>query len=178
MGNIMKQLRKYEILRGIVYIIFGVLIINDPRGIFQLAVYLISAYVAIMGIVNVYEGRKVRKQTETYGLSFLGGIVQIIFAGMILVFSKGIVSVLPIFLGFMILIGGMLYGIQALNLRNYVNVRWVPMLIYSALLIIFGFILLFNPFQSVLAMFSLFGWVLIFMGFGAIMTYIQLRNIR
>lgn len=178
MGNIMKQLRKYEILRGIVYIIFGVLIINDPRGIFQLAVYLISAYVAIMGLVNVYEGWKIRNQTGSYGLGFLGGVVQIIFAGMILVFSKGIVSFLPIFLGFMILVGGMLYGMQALNLRNYVNVRWVPMLVYSAILIVFGFILLFNPFTSVLVMFRLFGWVLIFMGIGAIITYIQLRNIR
>lgn len=177
MGNLMTQLKKYAVLRGIIYILFGCFIVANPRTIFQLAVYLISAYIAIMGVFNAFEGWKVKKQTNAYGLSFLGGAIQIIFAGFILVFAKGIVSILPIFLGFIILIVGMSYAMQALNLRNYVNVKWVPMMVYSALLIVGGFVILFNPFKSTLVLFQMFGAILIFMGIGAIASYFQLRKI-
>ncbi|MBO0471270.1 DUF308 domain-containing protein [Enterococcus sp. DIV0242_7C1] len=177
MNNVMEQLRKYALLRGIVYILFGLLIVVNPRSVFQAAVYFISAYIAIMGILNLYDGFKVKKATGTYGMSFLGGIVLLVIAGIVLVFAKGIVSILPIFLGLAIVIVGVSRGMQAVNLRNYVNVNWLPMLIYSAILIIAGLVLTFNPFSSVLVLFQLFGGILIFMGIGEVVAFFQLRNI-
>ncbi|MGX7265648.1 HdeD family acid-resistance protein [Enterococcus crotali] len=177
MNNVMEQLRKYALLRGIVYIIFGVLILINPRSVFQLAVYFISAYIAIMGVLNLYDGFRVKKATGTYGMSFLGGIVLLVIAGIVLVFAKGIVSILPIFLGLVIVIVGVTRVIQSVNLRTYVNVSWLPMLIYSVILIIAGLVLTFNPFSSLLVLFQLFGGILIFMGIGEVVSFFQLRNI-
>ncbi|OJG98515.1 hypothetical protein RV18_GL002938 [Enterococcus termitis] len=173
----MEQLRKYALLRGIVYIIFGLLILFDPRSVFQLAVYFISAYIALMGVLNLYDGFKVKKATGTYGMSFLGGIILLVLAGIILVFAKGIVSILPIFLGLVIVIIGASRAMQAVNLRSYVNVNWLPMLIYSGILIVAGLVLIFNPFSSLLVLFQLFGGILVFMGIGEIVAFFQLRNI-
>ncbi|MFD1901940.1 HdeD family acid-resistance protein [Enterococcus termitis] len=177
MNNVMEQLRKYALLRGIVYIIFGLLILFDPRSVFQLAVYFISAYIALMGVLNLYDGFKVKKATGTYGMSFLGGIILLVLAGIILVFAKGIVSILPIFLGLVIVIIGASRAMQAVNLRSYVNVNWLPMLIYSGILIVAGLVLIFNPFSSLLVLFQLFGGILVFMGIGEIVAFFQLRNI-
>lgn len=178
MNNVMEQLKKYAVLRGIVYIIFGLLILFNPRSVFQLAVYFISAYIAIMGILNLYDGIKVKKSTGTYGMSFLGGIVLIVIAAIVLVFAKGIVSILPIFLGLAIIIVGVSRGMQAVNLRSYVNVNWVPMMIYSVILVIAGLVLTFNPFSSVLVLFQLFGGILVFMGIGEFAAFFQLRKIK
>ncbi|MEI5993500.1 HdeD family acid-resistance protein [Candidatus Enterococcus mansonii] len=178
MNNVMEQLRKYALLRGIVYIIFGFLILINPRSVFQLAVYFISAYIAIMGILNLYDGFKVKKVTGTYGMSFLGGILLIVMAGIVLVFAKGIVSILPIFLGLVIVVVGVTRGIQSINLRSYATVNWLPMLIYSVVLVLAGLVLTFNPFSSLLVLFQLFGGILIFMGIGEMTSYFQLRHIK
>lgn len=177
MSSVMEQLRKYALLRGIVYIIFGLLILVNPGSVFQVAVYFISAYIAIIGVLNLYDGFKVKKATGTYGMSFLSGIVLLVIAGIVLVFAKGIVSILPIFLGLVIVVVGVSRAIQAVNLRTYVNVNWMPMLIYSVILIIAGLVLTFNPFSSLLVLFQLFGGILIFMGIGEVVAFFQLRNL-
>jgi uncharacterized membrane protein HdeD (DUF308 family) len=178
MNNVMEQLRKYALLRGVVYILFGLLILFNPRDVFQAAVYFISAYIAIMGLLSLYDGFKVKKATGTYGMSFLGGIVLVIVAAIVLVFAKGVVSILPIFLGLIIVIVGLTRAMQANNLRSYVNVSWLPMMIYSVILIVAGLVLTFNPFGSLLVLFQLFGIILIFMGIGEITSFFQLRKIQ
>ncbi|MGX7244553.1 HdeD family acid-resistance protein [Enterococcus quebecensis] len=178
MNNVMEQLRKYALLRGLVYMIFGLLIVINPRSVFQVAVYFISAYIAIIGILNLYDGLKIKKATGTYGMSFLGGIILLVIAGIVLTFAEGIVSILPVFLGLVIVIVGVTRAIQAVNLRTYVNVSWMPMLIYSVILVIAGLVLTFNPFSSLLVLFQLFGGILIFMGIGEVVSYFQLRNIK
>lgn len=178
MSNVIESLKKYALLRGIIYIILGIIILMNPNEVFKVGVYFISLYTAFSGLVNVYEGIKVKKQTGEYGMSFMGGIVLLLIAGIILFFAKGIVSILPIFLGLMIVISGVYKLMQALNLRTYVNVNWVPYLIYSIILIIAGLTLTFNPFSSVLFLFQLFGGLLIFMGISEIISFFQLRNIE
>lgn len=178
MNNVMEQLKKYALLRGSVYMIFGLLILINPRSVFQWVIYFISVYIAIMGVLNLYDGFKVKKATGTYGMNFLGGIILLVSAGVVLVFAKGIVSILPIFLGLVIVFVGVTRAIQSVNLRNYVNVSWLPMLIYSVILIIAGLVLTFNPFSSLLVLFQLFGGILIFMGIGEIVSFFQLRTIK
>lgn len=178
MNSVVEQFRKYALLRGIAYIIFGALVVINPNSVFKLAVYFISAYIALMGVMNLSDGLKVKKTTGTYGISFLGGIMLLLIAGIVLVFAKGIVSILPIFLGLVIAFIGVSRGIQAVNLRNYVNVSWMPMFIYSVILVISGLVLTFNPFSSLLVLFQLFGGILVFMGIGEVLSFFQLRNIK
>lgn len=177
MSSVLEKLKKYAVLRGVIYIIFGLLILLNPRSIFQLTVYFVSAYIAIMGILNIIDGVKVKKATDTYGMSFMGGIVLLVIALFVLVFAKGIVSILPIFLGLAIAIAGIARAVQSVNLRQYVNVKWVPMLVYGLVLIVAGLVLMFNPFSSVLVLFQLFGGILIFMGIGEFVAFFQLRHL-
>lgn len=178
MSNVIENLKKYALLRGIIYIIFGIIILMNPNEVFKVGVYFISAYTAFNGLVNVYEGLKVKKQTGSYGMNFMGGIILLLLAGIILFFAKGIVSILPIFLGLMIVIGGVIKLMQALNLRGYVNINWVPYMIYSIILIVAGLTLTFNPFSSLLFLFQLFGGLLIFMGISEIISFFQLSKLE
>lgn len=178
MDTIMNQLKKSVVLRGVVFIIFGLITIISPNGVFQTVVYFISAYIAIMGILNIFDGIKIKKETNAYGVTFIGGWTLLILAVFVLVFAKGIVSILPIILGLGIAVSGVTRCIQAVNLRQYVNVNWVPMFIYGAVLIIAALILTFNPFSSILVLVQLFGGILILMGIGEFATFLQLRKIN
>lgn len=178
MSNVMDQIRKYALLRAIAYILFGIVIVMNPHAVFNLAVYFISAYTAIMGLLSVYEGFKIKKQTGEYGMSMMGGIILLVLAGIILVFAKGIVSILPFFLGIIIVIVGIARFIQANNLKNYPQVNWVSLMIYAVITFVAGLVLVFNPFSSLLFLFQLFGAILIFMGISELIAFFQLRKVK
>lgn len=178
MSNLMEQIRKYALLRVIAYIFFGIIIVMNPNAVFNLAVYFISAYTAIMGLLSIYEGVKIKRATGEYGMSMTGGILLLVLAGVILVFAKGIVSILPIFLGLIIVVVGIIRFIQANNLKNYPQVNWKSLMIYAGITFLAGLVLVFNPFSSLLFLFQLFGAILIFMGISELIAFFQLRKIK
>lgn len=178
MSNVMDQIRKYALLRVIVYILFGIVIVMNPNAVFNLAVYFISAYTAIMGLLSIYEGLKIKRQTGEYGMNMMGGITLLVLAGIVLVFARGIVSILPFFLGLIIVMVGIARFIQANNLKKYPQVNWMSLMVYAVITFLAGLVLVFNPFSSLLFLFQLFGVILIFMGFSELVAFFQWRKIK
>ncbi|MFV0560806.1 MAG: HdeD family acid-resistance protein [Enterococcus sp.] len=147
-------------LRAAIYLIGGIMILINPDGVFQIIVYLISGYIALLGIINCISGFKMKKQSGSYGLGLANGLIQIFLAILLLVFARTLVSVLPFILGLLIVLNGVLSFIQSLN----GSPRSMGWLIYSVLLTIAGVVLVFNPFQSTMFLFQIFGTLLIIMG--------------
>nr|WP_236671823.1 DUF308 domain-containing protein [Enterococcus sp. BWB1-3] len=164
-------------MRGIVYALAGLAIVVNPSAVFKIAVYLISGYLAFMGLVDLIEGIKVKRSADVYDSSFVLGIIFLVLAGIVLVFSKVIVSIFPIFLGLLLVMLGSTRLIQSFNLRKYTDVNWVLFLLYGLFLLIGGILLIFNPFKSILLLFQLFGGILIVMGISECLTLFQLRKI-
>lgn len=172
----MQRLQRYTWLRALVYFIFGLIITLYPHPVFRFGVYAISLYLLISGIISITSSRHARQQTNFYSLAFFSGAFKIIAALFILIFARGIVSILPIFLGIILLMYGIFKFGQAWNQRQVVNVKPWGALIYSVLVILAGAFLLFNPFKSVLLGFQIFGVILIIMSIGEIVTWWQTRH--
>ncbi|MBL1228825.1 DUF308 domain-containing protein [Enterococcus sp. BWB1-3] len=177
MDTLIYHLRRHALLRGIVYALAGLAIVVNPSAVFKIAVYLISGYLAFMGLVDLIEGIKVKRSADVYDSSFVLGIIFLVLAGIVLVFSKVIVSIFPIFLGLLLVMLGSTRLIQSFNLRKYTDVNWVLFLLYGLFLLIGGILLIFNPFKSILLLFQLFGGILIVMGISECLTLFQLRKI-
>lgn len=177
MDTLIHQIKKYALLRGLVYIILGLAVVINPGAVFKVAVYAVSGYLAFMGILDLIDGIKERRSSGGYNSSFVLGVFLLIVAAIVLIFAKGIVSILPVFLGLLIAVFGASRIVQAFNLKQYVNVNWTLFLIYGIILLIGGLLLVFNPFRSVLLLFQLFGGILIFMGISEVLTFFQLRKI-
>lgn len=173
MSSLFRSIQRHAFIRGIIYLILGVLIVLKPHQLFSFAVYLISAYNVALGLINLFGSIK-NNQSGQMPLT----IFYFIFALIIWLFAKPIASILPIFLGIIIIASGASQISRALNLRQYVNVSYMPMLIYGIILLIAGVLILFNPFSSLIIVFQFFGIVLIFSGISEIVTGIRLKNYK
>lgn len=162
--------QRYALLRSVIYIIAGLAIIINPTAVFHFIGYLITAYFVLLGILNLLEANKNRKQTGSWGFGLISGIVFFILALIVWVFAAAIVSILPVILGIVIILKSLFQLFVGLNTRSK---GWSA---YSILLLIGGLILLFNPFKSVMVLFQLFGGLLIFMGISEIISYFKVNK--
>ena len=85
---------------------------------------------------------------------------------------------LPILLGIAFIIGGAMRLTQAFNLKQYVNVNWMPMLIYGIFMIGAGIALVAFPFSSAMMFFRFFGITLTISGISELIAFIRLRNLN
>ncbi|EMF0149330.1 DUF308 domain-containing protein [Enterococcus hirae] len=162
--------QRYALLRSAIYIIAGLAIVINPTAVFHFIGYLITAYFVLLGILNLLEANKNRKQTSAWGFGLISGIAFFILALIVWVFAAAIVSLLPVILGLVIILKSLFQLFVGLNTRSK---GWSA---YSILLLIGGLILLFNPFKSVMILFQLFGGLLIFMGISEIITYFKVNK--
>jgi len=173
MSSLFRSIQRHAFIRGIIYLLLGILIVLRPHKLFSIAVYLIAGYNVALGLINLVGSLK-NNQNGQMPLT----IFYFIFALIIWLFAKPIASILPIFLGILIIISGGTQISRALNLRQYVNVSYVPMLLYGIILLVAGILILLNPFSSLIIVFQFFGIVLIFSGVSEIVAAIRLKNYR
>lgn len=162
MSNFIDSIKKYGYLRSACYLILGIAILVSPRNVFRGIVYIIFFYLLIFGILQIIRGLRAKKYTGNVGFETTGGIMRVITAFVVLWFSKGIISILPMFLGFIILIFAISQFIQSWTARRN-GFPVTGQVIYSGLMIIAGFFLLFNPFSSIMILFQISGILLITM---------------
>lgn len=153
-----ENFRRHTLLRDAVFIVIGSAIVFNPGAFFQFVGYLIAGYLMLLGLINIYDDYKIKKQTGSWGLGFVTGLIFVVLAVAFLFFAPVIVSILPFLLGISIVINGLVQLTFALNTRQ------TGALIYSILVLIAGAVLVFNPFKSLLVLMQVFGFILIFMG--------------
>ncbi|KAF1296579.1 hypothetical protein BAU15_14650 [Enterococcus sp. JM4C] len=168
-----QQFQKYAILRGIAYVLVGVFAFSNPGFFFKAIIYFIAGYFLLMGIINCLAALRLHKETGSYGFSMATSLFFILLALIVLFFSKAILSVIPFFLGLLIVVNGASQLLQALNATKAKG-AW---LFFSGLMIIAGLILMFNPFKTLLVVCQVFGILLIFNGLSELINYFQLKKL-
>lgn len=156
----LEKIRSKFILSGLLLIAMGVLVVWKPGMVFNGIVYLVAAYFAFMGLLNLYT---VLREKPRDASAYASGVLLLLVALGVIVLAKTIVSIIPFFLGLMVLLAGIRQLRQELAL-NKVNQGRLSWLIFGLLLCIAGVVLMFNPFRSVLLLFQLFGGILIVYG--------------
>ena len=156
----LEKIRSKFILSGLLLIVIGGVIVWQPGLVFNGIVYLIAAYFAFMGLLNLYT--VFREKPRDAG-AYASGLLLLLVALGVIVLAKTLVSIIPFFLGLMVLLAGICQLRQELAL-NKVNQGRLSWLIFGLLLCIAGVVLMFNPFRSVLLLFQFFGGILVIYG--------------
>lgn len=148
------------LLNSLLLLLLGVLVLWKPSLIFNGIIYLVAAYFALMGILNLYT---VLREKPNSASSYASGILLLLVALAIIVLAKPILSLIPFFLGVLVVLAGIRQLRQELALQQEKQGR-LTWLIFSLILIIAGVILVFNPFRSILLLFQFFGGILVVYG--------------
>lgn len=176
MTSIFKSVQKHALIRSAAYILLGIAITLDPIGVSKIILNIIIAYNVVMGIFNLLSAFK--NKVDGYNPTIGFAIFYFVCALLIFLFAKPIVSMLPILLGISFIIGGAMRLTQSLSLRQYVNVNWLPMLVYGSFMIGAGILLVINPFSSAMMFFRFFGITLTISGISELIAFIRLRNVE
>lgn len=176
MTSIFKSMQRYALLRSIAFILLGIATLLEPLQVFNLLVYIIAIYNAILGIFNLIDALRNKENRSVFQLPL--AFFYLIFALIIYLFASSILSIITIFIGILLMIGGATKISQSFNLKQYVNLPWVPMLIYGLLLVVAGGLIMFNPFATKLLLYQFFGIILLITGVSELIAYFKFRNVE
>lgn len=176
METLIKRLERSTLVQAAVYVLVGVLILWNPRFFFDVIVYVVAGYFAILGLWAIVQG--VRHRRDGLPPSFFMGIIYLVIALIVFFFAEVLASLLPIFIGLLFLFGGVIRLVQALGYRRVMADRWLYFLVTSILWLVIGLLLVTNPFSSLLVLFQLFGGFLIAVGMMELVLYFTLRRSR
>lgn len=148
----MKSFYKQEMVKSILLIVVGLLLLFKPGMATKTIAYVIAAVFIINGIVHILGYVKGMSGGVTDGLNTYSGMGGLVFGILSIVFAVLIgwvfVSFIPIMLGIVILINGIIKLQQVAELVRMNEGGWLFIAILAAVNIIIGIVAILNPFDT------------------------------
>lgn len=72
--TIKQNIQKYALLRAAVYIISGIAIVLNPSAVFHFIGYLITAYLVLLGLLNLFEAYRFKRKTGSWSIGLFSGL--------------------------------------------------------------------------------------------------------
>lgn len=178
--NYVKQESKYwwtSLFIGIFAIVLGVCSICTPERTLATLTYLFVIVFFISGIIDVIFSLSNRKSYFGWGWVLAGGIIDILFAFVLLTLPQPILTVLLVyFVGFWILFRSIwTIGIAA-ELNNFINATWL--LILGIISMIFSIFYIISPIFGGIVIVILVSIAFILYGIFRIYYSFQIRKIN
>ena len=165
----------WQIVRGAVMIVFGLLALIWPLHTAVVLVYLVGIFALVDGIIDIIDAIRFRGSPGV-GLRVFLGIVSLLFGLLVLFWPQISLAVLAIIIAIWAILIGALQIIANVSLRKESGRSWVWGVIAGAVGVVFGIIVLITPKVGVITLFWLLGiWAIIF-GIILIVLGIQLRK--
>lgn len=133
------------LLVGLLFVGIGVWSFVTPLGAYLTLAFLFSISFLVSGIFEVIFALSNRKNIDNWGWTLASGIVGLI-VGILLVINPLIsITLLPMYVGFVILFRSVTAIGIAFNLKSYAVSEWKNLLALGILGTIFSLLLLWNP---------------------------------
>ena len=154
------SMNKTSIVFSIIFILLGLFLILKPAEALHLVSYAIGIILLIWGLFSIVKFFTKKNSQSYLEFSFIVGMFVFIFGVIILIKPNTIANIIPLLLGIWMLINGVIKLSYSLMV-NKINPS-ISSIIVSALIIICGIILIFNPFSGAKAIAQIIGGLLIF----------------
>ena len=153
-----------QMILGLAMIALGLILLIAPGTAVSFVFNGIGALCIGIGILNLirYFTMDARASISSNALS--SGIILIAGGLAVILLKETLMSIIPVFFGVAILIGGIGKLQAALHFRRMNAQRWYVELIFAAVSIIFGALILFNPFSTAMLLMRVIGLALLIEG--------------
>ncbi len=159
-------------LRGVVAIVFGLLVLFQPAISLQALLLLFSAYLLVDGISNMIHALRNHDQYTQWWVLLLEGLVSVIAGILAFVFPAMTALILLYIIAAWAILTGILELVAAVRLRQELQHEWLLGL-SGVLSVAFGVLLVISPGSGILAVLWLIGAYAI--AFGLVMLILGLR---
>lgn len=179
MKNALKKMYASYIFTSICFIVIGLLLFIKAESTIEIISYVLGGFIIAIGIVSFIRYFKMKDSEKLFRYDIVYGIVSTL-AGLLLVLNPhALASIIPLILGIYITINGALKIQSAFMLKSYQNKSWITALVIGILTLIFGILLIFNPFKGAVVITKVIGAILIIYAvLDIISSFIINRNIK
>ncbi len=157
-------IRKYSantLIVSVLLVILSLFLIVKPIESLNFVMALLGCITLLDGIIHVVSYFISSKEFRTYSFELIQGILGVVL-GFVFIFNPHvIISFLPFIIGAWIVVEGIIKLQFAFNMRGNETGNWIILLILSILTIVFGFVIVYNPFGTAVAITSLAGILLL-----------------
>ena len=163
---------------GLICMIIGIIDLVNPERMLNIIAYALGISAIIGGLIFVimYLARDVKHNLGNN--DFLNGVVSIVVGIVILLKWKELMAIVPIVLGVLIIVSGCIKLQDSIDLKKLGHPMFTLMLIMALVFIIFGAVLVANPFESEILLLRLIGVALIIAGMTDLVASVFFEGIR
>ena len=164
---------------GIVAIIFGVWILNNPAISYIGISYYLCAMLIVFGAFQMIKAFDAQDR-QWWGAKFFLGIIYIIIGFILMGNVIWAEEILPYILGFMLMYEGLEYvAISSIKQEDGATVKgWFWYFLFGLLTVIFSFLIIFHPLFGFLNVIVWTGMAFIVAGISALVSFVFGRTIR
>lgn len=153
-----------QMILGLSAVVLGLILLIAPGIATSLVFNGIGCICIIIGIFNLIRYFTLNAKEAIMSNALAAGIIMIIFGLAIILLKETLMSIIPIFFGVTILIGGIGKLQGAMSFRKMHAARWYVELIFACISILFGALILFNPFSTAMLLMRIIGIALLIEG--------------
>lgn len=164
MKKLLQQIKWDAILLSVLYVVLGIVCIVIPDTMVKTLGYLIGVLLIIAGAVSMICYLLRDAHQNYYRNDFVYGLVSIAIGIVVLYRIDRLVELVPMILGILVVGSGCRKLQDVIDMKRMEYGNWVLMLIVAAVNVLFGAVLIFNPFETLVLLFQLVGAGLIFSG--------------
>lgn len=140
----MKEMKKSIVVSSLLYVLIGVLLIVFPGLLLKYSIYVMSAVLAIVGIISVISFF-VKKIGDEKNNGLFTGLIALFIAFFVYWYQGMIKDLIPLVLGFVIVVSGILTLQDAVNTMRIKSMSWIPLLVTSLVKIGIGLFAVLYP---------------------------------
>lgn len=171
MENNLSNYRSILVINGIIAILFGVFALFVPQTTAKSIVIYFGIVLIVGGAVGLYLSMNSMKQNKPYIVNLLGSLLSVLFGIFIVLYTRRSLELFAIIIGIWAVIVGFLQLIISFNLSK-TNVQRKVLMFNSIITLVFGLILFFNPFESLVAI--IFVVCALAVIFGSVLIYLSI----
>jgi uncharacterized membrane protein HdeD (DUF308 family) len=165
---------KLNLLKGVLAVIFGISALLFPELTLITVVKIFGAF-AVAGGLLVLGTAALNQKNRYKNFWLLEGIFDVVFGVIILLYSEAAMSVLMILIGFWAIFMGIIMLMVFSSSRRFIYQRGL-FLLNAIISIVFGVLIIINPFEGGVALTILIGIFAILYGVLSIITSIKLAK--
>ena len=172
-------IRNASVWSALIYIIIGIILTLFPGISGIIFVRTLAVISLIFAVLNIYRYVKQKNDVMQSGGRMFSAILFLIFFAVCFMNPEVVLSILPVLLGILLIIDGtgkLPIAIEAFKMRNNTAMPVLPLILSAIIPLIFGIIIVINPFTVSSMVIMIFGISLLADGISDLVTAIMTKK--
>lgn len=161
--KLLRQIKWNLVILSFLFIALGIILILWPNEVMRTSCYMLAVMLIIVGVISLINYLRKDISGILYRYDLVVGLSAVLGGILVIIKVDQLLSLIPVVLGFLVTISGILKMQNSVDMLRLGQGTWYVAFCMAILNIIFGIVLLIDPFSRELLVYLL-GAALIFSG--------------